>query len=89
MSYVTTQPEMLSAAAGNLHGIGAVVSAGNAAAAGPTTVCVPPVSSSSNWPPASVIVRGVLKRVGSKTIWFAPSSAFARSMAARTTLPVS
>jgi hypothetical protein len=41
MSYVTTQPEMLSAAAGNLHGIGAAVSAGNAAAAAPTTGVVP------------------------------------------------
>jgi PE family len=41
MSYVTTHPEMLSAAAGNLQGIGAVVSAGNAAAAGPTTGVVP------------------------------------------------
>ena len=41
MSYVTTQPEMLGAAAGNLHGIGAVVSAGNTAAAGPTTGVVP------------------------------------------------
>jgi hypothetical protein len=41
MSFVTTQPQMLSAAAGNLQGIGAVVSAGNAAAAGPTTGVVP------------------------------------------------
>jgi PE family len=41
MSYVTTHPEMLGAAAGNLQGIGAVVSAGNAAAAGPTTGVVP------------------------------------------------
>jgi PE family len=41
MSYVTTHPEMLSAAAGDLHSIGAVVSAGNAAAAGPTTGVVP------------------------------------------------
>ena len=41
MSYVTTQPEMLGAAVGNLHGIGAVVSAGNTAAAGPTTGVVP------------------------------------------------
>jgi hypothetical protein len=41
MSYVTTQPEMLSAAAGDLHGIGAAVSAGNAAAAAPTTGVVP------------------------------------------------
>jgi uncharacterized protein (DUF362 family) len=41
MSYVTTHPEMLSAAAGNLQDIGAVVSAGNAAAAAPTTGVVP------------------------------------------------
>ena len=41
MSYVTTQPEMLSAAAGDLHGIGSAVSAGNAAAAAPTTGVVP------------------------------------------------
>jgi len=41
MSYVTTHPEMLGAAAGNLQGIGAVVSAGNAAAADPTTGVVP------------------------------------------------
>jgi hypothetical protein len=41
MSYVTTQPEMLSAAAGDLQGIGSVVSAGNAAAASPTTGVVP------------------------------------------------
>jgi hypothetical protein len=41
MSFVTTQPQMLSAAAGNLHGIGSVVSAANAGAAGPTTGVVP------------------------------------------------
>ena len=41
MSYVTTHPQMLSAAAGDLHGVGAVVSAANAAAAGPTTGVVP------------------------------------------------
>src|ERR1700678_4736394 len=41
MSYVTTHPEMLGAAAGNMQGSGAVVSAGNAAAAGPTTGVVP------------------------------------------------
>ena len=33
MSFVTTQPQMLSAAAGNLHGIGSAVSTTNAAAA--------------------------------------------------------
>jgi hypothetical protein len=41
MSYVTTRPEMLSAAAGNLQDIGSAVSAGNAVAAGPTTGVVP------------------------------------------------
>ena len=41
MSYMTTHPEMLSAAAGNLQDIGAAVSAGNAAAAAPTTGVVP------------------------------------------------
>jgi hypothetical protein len=41
MSYVTTQPQMLSAAAGDLHGVGSVVSAATAAAAGPTTGVVP------------------------------------------------
>ena len=41
MSYVTTHPEMLSAAAGNLQDIGAAVSAGNAAAAAPTTGVLP------------------------------------------------
>jgi hypothetical protein len=41
MSYVTTHPEMLSAAAGDLQGIGSAVSAGNAAATGPTTGVVP------------------------------------------------
>ncbi|HME76578.1 MAG TPA: PE family protein, partial [Mycobacterium sp.] len=41
MSFVTTHPEALSAAAGSLHGIGAGVNAQNAAAAGPTTGVVP------------------------------------------------
>ena len=41
MSFVTTQPQMLSAAAGDLHGVGSVVSAANAAAAGPMTGVVP------------------------------------------------
>lgn len=41
MSFVTTQPELLSAAAGNLHGIGAGVAAHNAAAASPTTSVIP------------------------------------------------
>ena len=41
MSFVSTQPEILSAAAGDLQGIGASVSAVNAAMAGPTTGVVP------------------------------------------------
>src|SRR6201984_3294621 len=41
MSFVSTQPEALSAAAGNLQGIGSGVSAQNAAAAAPTTGVVP------------------------------------------------
>ncbi len=41
MSFVTTQPETLSAAAGNLQGIGASMAAQNEAAAGPTTAVVP------------------------------------------------
>ena len=41
MSFVTTQPEALSAAAGSLTGIGSAVNAQNAAAAGPTTGVIP------------------------------------------------
>jgi hypothetical protein len=41
MSFVTTQPEALSAAAGALQGIGSAVNAQNAAAAGPTTGVIP------------------------------------------------
>lgn len=41
MSFVTTQPELLTAAAGSLAGIGSAMSAGNAAAAAPTTAVVP------------------------------------------------
>jgi hypothetical protein len=41
MSFVTVYPEQLSAAAGNLASIAAALSAGNAAAAGPTTAVVP------------------------------------------------
>jgi PE family protein len=41
MSFVTTQPEALTAAAGNLAGIGSSVTAQNAAAAAPTTGVVP------------------------------------------------
>lgn len=41
MSFVTTQPEALTAAAGNLTGIGSAMSSQNAAAAAPTTGVVP------------------------------------------------
>ena len=41
MSFVTTQPEALVAAAGGLQGIGSALSAQNAAAAAPTTGVVP------------------------------------------------
>jgi hypothetical protein len=41
MSYVTTQPEALSATAANLAGIGATMSAQNSAAAAPTTGVIP------------------------------------------------
>ncbi len=41
MSFVTTQPEVLSAAAGNLAGIGSALAAQNAAAAAPTTGVIP------------------------------------------------
>jgi hypothetical protein len=41
MSFVTTQPEALTAAATNLAGIGTTMSAQNAAAAAPTTGVLP------------------------------------------------
>jgi hypothetical protein len=41
MSFVTTQPEALAAAAGGLQGIGSALSAQNAAVAAPTTGVVP------------------------------------------------
>jgi hypothetical protein len=41
MSFVTTQPEMLAFAAGDLQSIGSAVAAGNMAAAAPTTGVVP------------------------------------------------
>jgi PE family len=41
MSFVTTQPELLGEAAGNLQGIGSSMTAGNAAVAAPTTGVVP------------------------------------------------
>ncbi|OBH07716.1 PE family protein [Mycobacterium sp. E1747] len=44
MSFVTTQPEALASAAGNLQSIGSALSAQNAAAAAPTTGVVPPAA---------------------------------------------
>jgi hypothetical protein len=41
MSFVTTQPEVLAAAAGALQGIGSAMAAGNTAAAAPTTGVIP------------------------------------------------
>ena len=41
MSFVTTQPEVLTAAAANLAGIGTTMSAQNAAAAAPTAGLLP------------------------------------------------
>jgi PE family len=41
MSFVSTQPEALAAAAGSLQGIGSAMSAQNAAVAAPTTRVVP------------------------------------------------
>jgi PE family len=41
MSFVTTQPELLTAAAGNLAGIGSAMNAENSAAAAPTTGVIP------------------------------------------------
>jgi hypothetical protein len=41
MSFVTTQPEMLASAAGDLQSIGSAMAAGNMAAAEPTTGVVP------------------------------------------------
>lgn len=44
MSFVTTQPEALTAAAGQLLTVGTSVSAENAAAAAPTTGVLPPAA---------------------------------------------
>lgn len=41
MSFVTTQPEILAAAAGDLRAVGSAMAIHNAAAAGPTTGVVP------------------------------------------------
>lgn len=44
MSFVTAQPEILTAAAGSLSGIGDSMTAGMTAAAAPTTGVVPPAA---------------------------------------------
>jgi hypothetical protein len=44
MSFVTTQPDSLSAAAGDLQGVGADLTAHNSAAVGPTTAISPAAS---------------------------------------------
>jgi hypothetical protein len=41
MTFVTTQPEMLTSAAGQLQGVGTAIAAQNAAIASPTTGVVP------------------------------------------------
>jgi hypothetical protein len=41
MSFVNAHPEMLTAAANQLHGVGAAMATQNAAAAAPTTALVP------------------------------------------------
>jgi hypothetical protein len=46
MSFVTTQPEALTAAAGALRGLGSGIAAGNMAAAAPTTGVVPAAADS-------------------------------------------
>ncbi len=46
MSFVTTQPEALTAAAGTLQGLGSGIAAGNMAAAAPTTGVVPAAADS-------------------------------------------
>ena len=47
MSFVTTEPEALMASAGNLQGIGAVMSTANGAVAAPTTGAVPAAADGS------------------------------------------
>ena len=44
MSFMTTQPEMMSFAAGGLANIGSAMAASNMAAAAPTTGVVPPAA---------------------------------------------
>jgi hypothetical protein len=41
MTFVTTQPEMLTSAAGQLQGVGTAIAAQNAAIAAPTTGVIP------------------------------------------------
>ncbi len=55
MSFVTTQPELSTVAAGSLQGIGAAVSAGNAPAAAPTTTEVPTFFGPSDSPLFGVV----------------------------------
>jgi PE family len=49
MSFVTTQPEPMMTAASDLQAIGSAVSAGNAAAAGPTTGVIPAATSAGSY----------------------------------------
>ena len=44
MSWVTSEPEMLTAASGNLAGVGSTMAAQNAVAAVPTTGVMPPAA---------------------------------------------
>lgn len=44
MSFVNTQPDLMSGAAGELHGIGSAVQAQSAAVAEPTTAVAPPAA---------------------------------------------
>lgn len=44
MSWVTSEPEMLAAASGDLAGVGSTMAAQNAVAAGPTTGVMPPAA---------------------------------------------
>src|ERR1700742_3205674 len=56
MSFVTTQPEALSAAATSLQGVGSGVHAQNAAAATPITGVVPPAADEVSALPAAQFV---------------------------------
>ena len=48
MSFVTTQPKAMVAAAGNLQGIGVDISAANGAAAAPSARVVPAATDAAN-----------------------------------------